>query len=73
MDVSMAFMGGMEATELIRLYEMHRGLPPLRLTLGCSSVTSLSPGDKFWYSDRRLAWYRIMICKSLAALTIKFY
>ncbi|KAJ2913125.1 hypothetical protein MD484_g7293, partial [Candolleomyces efflorescens] len=28
MDVSMPFMGGMEATELIRSYEMHRGLPP---------------------------------------------
>ena len=27
MDVSMPFMGGMEATELIRSYEMHRGLP----------------------------------------------
>jgi len=28
MDVSMPFMGGMEATELIRSYEMHRGLSP---------------------------------------------
>ncbi|KIJ97792.1 hypothetical protein K443DRAFT_681283 [Laccaria amethystina LaAM-08-1] len=28
MDVSMPFMGGMEATELIRSYEMHRGLAP---------------------------------------------
>ncbi|KAG5340861.1 Hybrid signal transduction histidine kinase J [Termitomyces sp. T112] len=28
MDVSMPFMGGMEATELIRSYEMHRGLTP---------------------------------------------
>ncbi|EPQ52996.1 hypothetical protein GLOTRDRAFT_45993 [Gloeophyllum trabeum ATCC 11539] len=27
MDVSMPFMGGMEATELIRAYEMHNGLP----------------------------------------------
>ncbi|KAI9566571.1 hypothetical protein HD554DRAFT_1096674 [Boletus coccyginus] len=26
MDVSMPFMGGMEATELIRAYELHRGL-----------------------------------------------
>lgn len=26
MDVSMPFMGGMEATELIRQYEMHRGI-----------------------------------------------
>lgn len=28
MDVSMPFMGGMEATELIRSYEMHNGLAP---------------------------------------------
>ncbi|KAI0312759.1 hypothetical protein OF83DRAFT_1066664 [Amylostereum chailletii] len=28
MDVSMPFMGGMEATELIRAYEMHNGLTP---------------------------------------------
>ncbi|TFK35674.1 hypothetical protein BDQ12DRAFT_687784 [Crucibulum laeve] len=28
MDVSMPFMGGMEATELIRSYEMHKGLSP---------------------------------------------
>ncbi|KAL4263345.1 histidine kinase [Pleurotus pulmonarius] len=28
MDVSMPFMGGMEATELIRSYEMHTGLSP---------------------------------------------
>jgi len=28
MDVSMPFMGGMEATELIRAYEMHGGLLP---------------------------------------------
>ncbi|KAH9971282.1 hypothetical protein BJV74DRAFT_783695 [Russula compacta] len=28
MDVSMPFMGGMEATELIRAYEMHNNLPP---------------------------------------------
>ncbi|KXN88384.1 Hybrid signal transduction histidine kinase J [Leucoagaricus sp. SymC.cos] len=27
MDVSMPFMGGMEATELIRSFEMHRGIP----------------------------------------------
>ncbi|KAH6905754.1 hypothetical protein BKA70DRAFT_1291834 [Coprinopsis sp. MPI-PUGE-AT-0042] len=27
MDVSMPFMGSMEATELIRSYEMHKGLP----------------------------------------------
>ncbi|KAJ3554555.1 hypothetical protein NP233_g12399 [Leucocoprinus birnbaumii] len=29
MDVSMPFMGGMEATELIRSFEMHRGIPPV--------------------------------------------
>jgi CheY-like chemotaxis protein len=31
MDISMPFMGGMEATELIRSYEMHRSLttPPI--------------------------------------------
>jgi CheY-like chemotaxis protein len=28
MDVSMPFMGGMEATELIRAYEKQTGLPP---------------------------------------------
>ena len=27
MDVSMPFMGGMEATELIRAYEVHNNLP----------------------------------------------
>ncbi len=29
MDVSMPFMGGMEATELIRAYEMHADLQPI--------------------------------------------
>ncbi|KAF9008664.1 hypothetical protein BDZ89DRAFT_1095245 [Hymenopellis radicata] len=29
MDVSMPFMGGMEATELIRSWEMREGLPPI--------------------------------------------
>ncbi|KAF9448757.1 hypothetical protein P691DRAFT_668846 [Macrolepiota fuliginosa MF-IS2] len=29
MDVSMPFMGGMEATELIRSYEMHKSLTPI--------------------------------------------
>lgn len=28
MDVSMPFMGGMEATELIRAYEVENGLTP---------------------------------------------
>jgi CheY-like chemotaxis protein len=28
MDVSMPFMGGMEATELIRAYETHNNLAP---------------------------------------------
>jgi len=29
MDVSMPFMGGMEATEMIRAYEMHNNLTPI--------------------------------------------
>lgn len=29
MDVSMPFMGGMEATELIRAYETHNNLTPI--------------------------------------------
>lgn len=39
MDVSMPFMGGMEATELIRSYEMHRSLtsiPIIALTAHAS-------------------------------------
>jgi hypothetical protein len=44
MDVSMPFMGGMEATELIRSYEMHRGLSPtpiIALTAHASAYISL--------------------------------
>ena len=40
MDVSMPFMGGMEATELIRSYEMHKGLtstPIIALTAHASA------------------------------------
>lgn len=40
MDVSMPFMGGMEATELIRAYELHRGLlrtPIIALTAHASA------------------------------------
>jgi len=29
MDVSMPLMGGMEATEVIRSFEMHRGIQPI--------------------------------------------
>ncbi|KAG1856985.1 hypothetical protein DFJ58DRAFT_783872 [Suillus subalutaceus] len=42
MDVSMPFMGGMEATELIRAYEMHKGLlriPIIALTAHAISRT----------------------------------
>lgn len=41
----MPFMGGMEATELIRSYEMHRGLPPtpiIALTAHASTFPFLS-------------------------------
>lgn len=40
MDVSMPFMGGMEATELIRAYEVHKGLirtPIIALTAHAST------------------------------------
>ena len=46
MDVSMPFMGGMEATELIRSYEMHRGLSPtpiIALTAHASMSRLLLP------------------------------
>ena len=46
MDISMPFMGGMEATELIRSYEMHRGLSPMpiiALTAHASTSCSRSP------------------------------
>ncbi|KAG2131142.1 hypothetical protein BD769DRAFT_1723957 [Suillus cothurnatus] len=45
MDVSMPFMGGMEATELIRAYEMHKGLlriPIIALTAHASTSQSRS-------------------------------
>jgi osomolarity two-component system sensor histidine kinase NIK1 len=56
MDVSMPFMGGMEATELIQSYKMHRGLPPtpiIALTAHASTfrfATILSNGVSFYLS-----------------------
>ena len=44
MDVSMPFMGGMQATELIRSYEMHKGLTPIpiiALTAHASACISI--------------------------------
>ena len=43
MDVSMPFMGGMEATELIRAYETSHGLDPvpiIALTAHASTYSS---------------------------------
>ena len=45
MDVSMPFMGGMEATELIRAYEVHNNLPPtpiIALTAHASTFLTYS-------------------------------
>lgn len=45
MDVSMPFMGGMEATELIRAYEMHKGLlriPIIALTAHASMLNLMA-------------------------------
>ena len=42
----MPFMGGMEATELIRSYEMHRGLSPtpiIALTAHASALFRMAP------------------------------
>jgi len=60
MDVSMPFMGGMEATELIRSYEMHKTLsstPIIALTAHASalyiSIVYLSiETDGCFFSDR---------------------
>ena len=44
MDVSLPFMGGMQATELIRWYEMHKGLTPIpiiALTAHASACISI--------------------------------
>jgi CheY-like chemotaxis protein len=54
MDVSMPFMGGMEATELIRSYEMHRGLSPtpiIALTAHASAVISTSSVSSLTFSS----------------------
>ena len=56
----MPFMGGMEATELIRAYEVHNNLPPtpiIALTAHASTFFhfQLYIGANFfnaWYSDR---------------------
>ncbi|KAF6761431.1 hypothetical protein DFP72DRAFT_1150968 [Ephemerocybe angulata] len=40
MDVSTPFMGGMEATELIRVYEMHKGLSPTPIITLTGVVTA---------------------------------
>jgi CheY-like chemotaxis protein len=53
MDVSMPFMGGMEATELIRSYEMHRGLSPtpiIALTAHASAFVSTSLASSLTYT-----------------------
>ena len=57
MDVSMPFMGGMEATELIRSYEMHKGLHPtpiIALTAHASafSLVSFPLGDFNYLSSQ---------------------
>ena len=44
----MPFMGGMEATELIRSYEMHRGLSPtpiIALTAHASALSPMTPSS----------------------------
>lgn len=48
MDVSMPFMGGMEATELIRAFELHEGLdrtPIIALTAHASSFRFHPPSS----------------------------
>jgi osomolarity two-component system, sensor histidine kinase NIK1 len=50
MDVSMPFMGGMEATELIRAYEVHNNLPPtpiIALTAHASTFLASVLGATF--------------------------
>lgn len=56
MDVSMPFMGGMEATELIRAYEMHNNLTPtpiIALTAHASAY-SFHPETAFEFVTFRL-------------------
>ncbi|KAI0298323.1 hypothetical protein BC826DRAFT_999267 [Russula brevipes] len=45
MDVSMPFMGGMEATELIRAYEMHNNLTPTPIIALTAHAKPLRRGD----------------------------
>lgn len=59
MDVSMPYMGGMEATELIRVYELHDGLertPIIALTAHASMCNSLYSlffcFSLYFFSDR---------------------
>ena len=53
MDVSMPFMGGMEATELIRAYEMHNNLTPtpiIALTAHASAYSfHAEVAFEFWF------------------------
>lgn len=55
MDVSMPFMGGMEATELIRAYEKQTGLTPtpiIALTAHASKPFRLPNSlARFWAFD----------------------
>jgi osomolarity two-component system, sensor histidine kinase NIK1 len=57
MDVSMPFMGGMEATELIRAYEMHNGLPPVPII----ALTAHASKHYFWfYMIRQLTFLSVI-------------
>lgn len=44
MDVSMPFMGGMEATELIREHEMKNGLSPIPIIALTAHASKYSLG-----------------------------
>lgn len=45
MDVSMPFMGGMEATELIRAYETLHGLDPIPIIALTAHASTYTPND----------------------------
>lgn len=50
----MPFMGGMEATELIRAYELHNNLPPtpiIALTAHASKFLAFSVPDSVQFFD----------------------
>lgn len=57
MDVSMPFMGGMEATELIRAYETSHGLDPVPIIALTAHASTYDPcamlarADVLVYSD----------------------